>query len=85
MYYPCGGKAELCCRKEEDFGTLCWSQDTSSISAEVLIEQRYHGLGKRYELEVMRDNIGKHDRDLSIENFDPMGVHTGDSIQLLQR
>ncbi len=46
---------------------------------EVLIEQSVLGW-KEYELEVMRD---KHDNVVivcSIENFDPMGIHTGDSI-----
>ena len=37
---------------------------------------------KEYELEVMRDGIGNFVVVCSIENFDPMGVHTGDSITI---
>ena len=46
---------------------------------EVLLEESIFGW-KEYELEVMRDNIGNHLVICTIENFDPMGVHTGDSI-----
>lgn len=46
---------------------------------EVLIEQSIMGW-KEYELEIMRDSIGNFIVICSIENFDPMGVHTGDSI-----
>src|SRR6185295_13568591 len=50
-----------------------------SPTTEVLLEESILGW-KEYELELMRD---KHDNVVvvcSIENFDPMGVHTGDSI-----
>ena len=46
---------------------------------EVLIEESILGW-KEYELEVMRDLAGNAIIICSIENFDPMGVHTGDSI-----
>ena len=46
---------------------------------EVLIEQSILGW-KEYELELLRDNLGNVIIICSIENFDPMGVHTGDSI-----
>ncbi len=46
---------------------------------EVLIEQSIAGW-KEFELEVLRDAIGNHIVVCSIENFDPMGIHTGDSI-----
>ena len=46
---------------------------------EVLIEQSILGW-KEYELELLRDNAGNIIIICSIENFDPMGVHTGDSI-----
>ncbi len=51
----------------------------ASPSANVLIEESIYGW-KEYELELMRDG---HDNVVvvcSIENFDPMGVHTGDSV-----
>ena len=46
---------------------------------EVLIEESVLGW-KEYELEVMRDQADNFVVICSIENFDPMGVHTGDSI-----
>ena len=46
---------------------------------EVLIEESIFGW-KEYELEVLRDHAGNHIVVCSIENFDPMGIHTGDSI-----
>jgi carbamoyl-phosphate synthase large subunit len=46
---------------------------------EVLVEESVLGW-KEFELEVMRDNAGNGIIVCSIENFDPMGVHTGDSI-----
>jgi carbamoyl-phosphate synthase large subunit len=46
---------------------------------EVLIEQSIFGW-KEFELELLRDNIGNVIIICSIENFDPMGIHTGDSI-----
>lgn len=46
---------------------------------EVLIEQSISGW-KEYELELLRDNNGNVIIICSIENFDPMGIHTGDSI-----
>ena len=52
--------------------------DASPIH-EVLVEQSILGW-KEYELELLRDNIGNVIIICSIENFDPMGVHTGDSI-----
>ena len=46
---------------------------------EVLVEQSILGW-KEYELELLRDNLGNIVIICSIENFDAMGVHTGDSI-----
>ncbi len=46
---------------------------------EVLVEQSIFGW-KEYELELLRDNNGNVIIICSIENFDPMGIHTGDSI-----
>jgi carbamoyl-phosphate synthase large subunit len=51
----------------------------ASPTHEVLVEQSIMGW-KEYELEVLRDSIGNVIIICSIENFDPMGVHTGDSI-----
>jgi carbamoyl-phosphate synthase large subunit len=46
---------------------------------EILIEESVIGW-KEYELEVMRDNADNFVVICSIENFDPMGIHTGDSV-----
>ncbi len=51
----------------------------ASPITEILIEQSVVGW-KEYELEVMRDHADNVVVVCSIENFDPMGVHTGDSI-----
>jgi carbamoyl-phosphate synthase large subunit len=46
---------------------------------EILVEESVIGW-KEYELEVMRDNADNFVVICSIENFDPMGIHTGDSV-----
>ncbi len=51
----------------------------ASPTHEVLVEQSIMGW-QEYELELLRDNIGNVVIICSIENFDPMGIHTGDSI-----
>ncbi len=51
----------------------------TSPSTEILVEQSVLGW-KEYELELMRDTADNVVVICSIENFDPMGVHTGDSI-----
>ena len=51
----------------------------TSPVAEILLEQSVYGW-KEYELEVMRDHADNVVVICSIENLDPMGVHTGDSI-----
>jgi carbamoyl-phosphate synthase large subunit len=48
-------------------------------SPQVLIEKSLHGW-KEIEYEVMRDNTGNTITICNMENFDPMGIHTGDSI-----
>jgi len=50
-----------------------------SPSHEILVEESVIGW-KEYELEVMRDNADNFVVICSIENFDPMGIHTGDSV-----
>ncbi|MET0831472.1 MAG: carbamoyl-phosphate synthase large subunit [Acidimicrobiia bacterium] len=65
------GPAEL--RRVADVGL-----DASPVG-EVLVEESIAGW-KEFELEVMRDSVGNAVVVCSIENLDPMGVHTGDSI-----
>jgi carbamoyl-phosphate synthase large subunit len=77
--YTLGGAGGAFVEKEEDFEKALVAGLQASPVHEVLIEQSIMGW-KEYELEVMRDNIGNMIVICSIENFDPMGVHTGDSI-----
>jgi carbamoyl-phosphate synthase large subunit len=63
---------------EEFRANVAWGLEASPIR-EVLIEESIAGW-KEFELEVMRDGRDNVVIVCSIENFDPMGVHTGDSI-----
>ncbi len=64
---------------ETSFDTVVRHGLDCSPTSEVLIEESVLGW-KEYELEVMRDRNGNAVIVCSIENVDPMGVHTGDSI-----
>jgi carbamoyl-phosphate synthase large subunit len=77
--YTLGGTGGGFVEKAEDFEKALMTGLQASPTHEVLIEQSILGW-KEYELEVLRDNIGNMVVICSIENFDPMGVHTGDSI-----
>ena len=61
------------------FGQLAAEGLAASPVGQILVEQSIAGW-KEYELEVMRDEADNCVVVCSIENFDPMGVHTGDSI-----
>jgi carbamoyl-phosphate synthase large subunit len=63
----------------EEFKDLAKNGLESSMISEILIEESIAGW-KEFELEVMRDKKDNVVIICSIENFDPMGVHTGDSI-----
>ena len=63
----------------EEFRTMVEHGIINSPIHEVLVEESVIGW-KEYELEVMRDTKDNVVIICSIENFDPMGVHTGDSI-----
>src|SRR5947207_10364126 len=63
----------------EEFETIVGRGLDASPVTEVLIEQSVIGW-KEFELEVMRDKNDNVVIICSIENFDPMGVHTGDPI-----
>ena len=74
-----GGTGGSIARSPEDFrAKILWGLDSSPIH-EILIEQSVEGW-KEFELEVMRDRADNVVIVCSIENLDPMGVHTGDSI-----
>src|SRR5438105_11032521 len=63
----------------EEFETIVERGLDASPVTEVLVEQSVIGW-KEYELEVMRDKNDNVVIICSIENMDPMGVHTGDSL-----
>jgi len=74
-----GGKGTGIAHDAESFRRLAHEGLEASPSTEILIERSIAGW-KEYELEVMRDRADNCVVVCSIENFDPMGVHTGDSI-----
>jgi carbamoyl-phosphate synthase large subunit len=77
--FTLGGSGGAIATSEEDFAKkLRWGLDQSPVG-KVLVEQSILGW-KEFELEVMRDCADNVVIVCSIENFDPMGVHTGDSI-----
>src|SRR5688572_30874800 len=63
----------------EEFREICQRGLSMSPVHEILVEQSVIGW-KEFELEVMRDGADNFVVICSIENIDPMGVHTGDSI-----
>lgn len=73
-----GTGSGVCYNREELEKTARLGLDYSMVH-EILVEESILGW-KEYELEVMRDNKDNFVVICSIENFDPMGVHTGDSI-----
>ncbi|HJX52753.1 MAG TPA: carbamoyl-phosphate synthase large subunit, partial [Polyangia bacterium] len=75
-----GSGAAIAWNGEEFDSKVMWGLQQSPRH-EVLVEQSVLGW-KEYELEVMRDGKDNAVIVCSIENFDPMGVHTGDSITI---
>ena len=63
----------------EEFEEICSRGLALSMNSEILVEESLLGW-KEFEMEVMRDRADNVVIVCSIENFDPMGVHTGDSI-----
>ncbi|MFD0766236.1 carbamoyl-phosphate synthase large subunit [Mucilaginibacter lutimaris] len=77
--YTLGGKGAGFVHKKEDFDAALSRGLQASPTHEVLVEQAVLGW-KEYELELLRDGNDNVIIICSIENFDPMGIHTGDSI-----
>ena len=77
--YTLGGGGGGIAYSKEEYETMLARALAESPSSEVLVEESILGW-KEYELEVMRDRSGTSVIICSIENFDPCGVHTGDSI-----
>ncbi len=77
--FTLGGTGGSIAYNREEFDSRVEAGLTSSPVREVLIEQSVLGW-KEFELEVMRDQRDNVVIICSIENLDPMGIHTGDSI-----
>ena len=77
--YTLGGTGSAVAYNIEEFEEFAETGLKTSLINEILIEKSLIGW-KEYELEVMRDLKDNVVIICSIENFDPMGVHTGDSI-----
>ncbi len=77
--YILGGRGTGIAHTPEEFTRLAANGIAASPIGEILIEESIAGW-KEYELEVMRDKADNCVIICSIENIDPMGVHTGDSI-----
>jgi carbamoylphosphate synthase large subunit len=75
--YVLGGLGSGICHNESELVELC--QKTFAIAPQVLIEKSLSGW-KEVEYEVVRDSAGNCITVCNMENLDPLGVHTGDSI-----
>ncbi|UKJ07592.1 carbamoyl-phosphate synthase large subunit [Solitalea lacus] len=77
--YTLGGSGGGFVHRKEEFDAALNRGLQASPTHEVLVEKAVLGW-KEYELELLRDNNDNVIIICSIENFDPMGIHTGDSI-----
>ncbi|AQP44451.1 carbamoyl-phosphate synthase large subunit [Tessaracoccus flavus] len=77
--FTMGGVGSGFAHDEAELRNIAGAGLSASPTTEVLIEESILGW-KEFELEVMRDKADNVVVICSIENFDPMGVHTGDSI-----
>lgn len=77
--FTLGGTGGGIATTQDEYEKIVEAGLTASPTTEILIEESVLGW-KEYELEVMRDMKDNVVIICSIENFDPMGVHTGDSI-----
>jgi len=77
--FTMGGSGGGIAYNMEEFAAICEGGLEASPTRELLIEESLIGW-KEYEMEVVRDHADNCIIVCSIENLDPMGVHTGDSI-----
>ena len=77
--FTLGGTGGGIAHDADEFASIVTRGLEASLNHEVLIEESLIGW-KEFEMEVMRDKAGNAVIVCSIENMDPMGVHTGDSI-----
>ncbi len=75
--YALGGQGSGICENEEEFTELCKS--ALSFSEQILVEESLKGW-KEIEFEVIRDKNDHCFTVVPMENFDPLGIHTGESI-----
>ena len=79
--FTLGGTGGGIAYNSEEFEVICKRGLEASPTSELLIEESLLGW-KEYEMEVVRDKMDNCIIVCSIENLDPMGVHTGDSITI---
>jgi carbamoyl-phosphate synthase large subunit len=77
--YTLGGKGTGVAEDERDLRYLAWRGLVQSRIGQILVEE-YLGKWKEVEYEVMRDAADNCAIVCNMENFDPMGIHTGESI-----
>jgi len=77
--FTMGGTGGGIAYNREEFDRIAQSGLEASPTSEILIDESLVGW-KEFEMEVIRDRVDNCIIVCSIENFDPMGVHTGDSI-----
>jgi len=77
--FTLGGTGGGVAYNRADYEAICRSGLEASPMAQILVDQSLLGW-KEYEMEVVRDTADNAIIVCSIENVDPMGVHTGDSI-----
>jgi carbamoyl-phosphate synthase large subunit len=77
--FSMGGKGGGIAYNQEDFNTICEQGFSISPSSVLLLDKSIIGW-KEFEMEVMIDDAGNTEIICTIENIDPMGIHTGDSI-----
>ncbi len=75
--FALGGKGSGFCENSRDFEKMV--TEAFAFSPQVLIEEDLRGW-KEIEYEVVRDNADNCITVLNMENFDPLGIHTGESI-----
>ena len=80
--FTLGGSGGGIAYNKEDFIEICERGLDLSPTSELLIEESIIGW-KEFEMEVVRDNKDNCIIVCCIENFDPMGIHTGDSITVV--
>ncbi|MGI6073079.1 MAG: carbamoyl-phosphate synthase (glutamine-hydrolyzing) large subunit [Fermentimonas sp.] len=75
--YSLGGQGSGICENKEEFIELC--ESALSFSSQILVEESLKGW-KEIEFEVIRDSNDHCFTVVPMENFDPLGIHTGESI-----